>query len=357
MNKKITDYSIIGLIIWNLLLSYYLFDVSSNRNKVSMNFGQATPVQQNITTFETDFTKVIEANASKVVAVISNGMVSRAGTGVIYQASDQGVIIVTSSKHIQNSSSVDVYFANGKTVRAEVVGVDSVSDVAVLRVQPDFDVEPMVLGDSAASKAGEWVIALGKPSNANLSGSVTAGILSAKEMIQTSSTSNNYEANWQELYLQVDILITEETSGGPLLNIVGELIGINTNQYHEELGITRTYTLPINEVVLIVNQIMETGKVERPPFSIYGISVKDIPTHAKEAYDVGRDLDYGVVVTAIAGNVVGLKEKDVILEINGDKIDDYKELRRLNYSWRSGDTIVVKVQQNGQISDIEVVIP
>ena len=357
MNKKITDYLMIGVIIWNLLLSYYLFDATSNKNKIAVDFGQPTPVQQNITTFETDFTTVIENNASKVVAVISNGMQSRAASGVIYQVSDQGVIIVTNSRHIQNASTVDVYFSNGKTVRAEVVGYDAVSDLAVLRVKPDFDVEAMVLGDSAATKIGEWVIALGKPSNADLSGSVTAGILSEKENVQAISTNMSNEVNWQLLFLQVDILITEGSSGGPLLNIAGELVGINTTQYHEETGITRSYAIPINEVVPIVNQILENGKVERPPFSIYGISVKNIPIYAKENFGVERSLDYGVVLTSMTNSNIGFRDRDVILEINGEKIDDYRELRKLMYAWRTGDILTIKVQRNGQVSDIEVVIP
>ena len=359
MNKRITELLVVGLILWNLILSYYMFDSFSKHNSVPMNVGQETPVQQTLTTFETDFTKVVKENASKVVGISTNS--GRRGSGAIYQVTEQGVVIVTNYQLIQNASLVDIIFANGEIVRAEIVGFDALNDVAVLRVKTEFDVEPLTVGNSANIKVGEWALVLGKPTNADLSGSVTVGIISGKDNALAVSSLNNDMNDWQLVFIQANIQIDEDNIGGPVLNIIGEMIGLNTLQFQDDVPEGKVLVIPSNELVLIVSDILENGKVLRPAIGVFGISIKDIPTYARSHYDVEISMSYGIVITSLSnGGIersIGLKERDILLAINDENLDDYNKFRKILYGLQSGDVIFIRYQRNGQVSEIEVVIP
>ena len=361
MNKK-TEFLIIGLILWNFVLSYFVVESFSRKNNVLYHSGNPTQVTQNLTTFETDFTKVIASHSSKVVGVTSygNGIQYRTGSGVIYQVHEDGIIIITNSHLILATGTVDVMFGNGEVLRAEVIGTDDFTDIAVLRVNPEFDVAPFTIGDSSLVKAGEWVIALGSPGHIDVSGSVAVGIISGKDRQIPIDLDLDGYTDWSVVVLETDVTINFGNTGGPLLNLDGELIGINTMHYGYNGTSGISFATPINEVIPIVNRILSEGVVVRGRIGIHGISVTEIPAYSRDYYGIDVRLDYGVLITSVteAGieKTIGLQIGDIILAINNEKINDFKEFRKQIYTFELGDTITIQYQRNNQVYDVEVVL-
>lgn len=361
MNKKLATIILAALLVWNVILSYFVY-VLSNQDNVVVNPGQQTQIVQNLTTIETDFTKVVEDNASKAVGITTyvNNIQYGSGSGAIYQVVEDGVIVLTNNHVIESATSVYVSFANGETLGAELIGADELSDLAVLKVKPDFDVQAFTLGDSSLVKVGEWVLAIGSPLSIDFSGSVTVGIISGKDRIIEVDLNNDGIADWDLLMLQTSAAVNPGNSGGPLLNIAGELIAINTIKYSGTNIEGMAFSIPINEVVPIVEQLLQQGKVTRPMIGIGATSIKDIPTYARSYYGISLNLDYGVFVSSVteggAAKIAGLKDGDIILELNGTRIENLKEFRKLLYSLQPGDSITIKYQRGDSISEVEAVL-
>lgn len=359
MNKKIERSILVVLIVWNLLLSYLVITDYFGKNSQS---SETTKVVQNVTTYETDFTKVVEENSSKAVGIITyiNGKEYSTGSGAIYQTDEDGVIIITNHHVIQNGTSVEVLFSNGEALEAEVVGSDVYSDIAVLRVYPEFEVEAFTLGDSSAVKVGEWVLAIGSPLGMEFYASVTAGIISGKDRTIPVDLNNDGIDDWDLVVLQTNAAINPGNSGGPLLNLNGELIGINSVKYSGDSIEGMAFSIPINEVIPIVTQLLEKGTVERPMIGIAGASVVDIPIYARSYYDIPIDLEYGVYITSLTegGSALeaGLEPGDIILGLNEEEVTSFKEFRKILYSLESGDIITITYLRNAKEYTAEITL-
>ncbi|MFL1896463.1 trypsin-like peptidase domain-containing protein [Aquimarina sp. 2-A2] len=255
-----------------------------------------------------------------------------AGSGVII--TEDGYI-VTNNHVIAGASELEVTLNNNKSYKAEVIGTSPQSDIALLKIESDEKLTYIPFGDSNAAKIGEWVLAVGNPFN--LTSTVTAGIISAK-----SRDLNEYDDNIQS-FIQTDAAINPGNSGGALVNGKGELIGINTaitSQTGSYVGYA--FAVPSNNAKKIIDDIIEFGEVQR---GILGIRGGNITPKTMEEYDLTES--QGVFVAYVdedsGAKKAGLKEGDLIKEIDGLPIRKFADLTGYVNSKRPDDIIQVKV--------------
>ncbi|SEM11546.1 Do/DeqQ family serine protease [Aquimarina amphilecti] len=255
-----------------------------------------------------------------------------AGSGVII--TEDGYI-VTNNHVIDGATDLEVTLNNNKSYKAEIIGTAPQSDIALIKIDSDEKLSYIPFGNSNSAKIGEWVLAVGNPFN--LTSTVTAGIISAK-----SRDLNEYDGNFQS-FIQTDAAINPGNSGGALVNIRGELIGINTaitSQTGSYVGYA--FAVPSNNARKIVEDILEFGDVQR---GILGINGDNLTKQVMEKYDI--DETQGVVITNVGedsgAKKAGLKEGDVIKEIDGLRIKKFADLTGYVNSKSPNDIINVKI--------------
>lgn len=256
-----------------------------------------------------------------------------AGSGVII--SPDGYI-VTNNHVVANASKLEVTLNNNKSYEAEVIGADSDSDIALLKIDTEEPLPYLAFGDSDNAKIGEWVLAVGNPFN--LTSTVTAGIVSAKAR----SLGRN------QSFIQTDAAVNPGNSGGALVNTNGELIGINTaitSQTGSYVGYS--FAVPSNIARKVVEDIMEFGNVQK---GLLGISVTN--TASKEAVKMGLNEIEGVYISQVneesGAEEAGLREGDVIKQVDNVRIRKFSELTGYLSSKRPGDVVEVVVDRNGK---------
>jgi 2-alkenal reductase len=275
-----------------------------------------------------------------------------AGIGSGFIISEEGYI-VTNWHVVTGGQAFQVIFSNGEQRKATLVGQDQISDLAVVKVDgPVPGVVP--LGDSSKLEPGQTVLAIGSPLG-TFTNTVTEGVVSAL------GRSIPEQEGSPELtgLIQHDAAINPGNSGGPLLNLSGEVVGVNT------LGIPVTpagepaqglfFAIPSNTVKEIATKLIENGEVIYP---FIGIQSSAINEQAASQYNL--PVDYGVFVRAVVANspadAAGLQQGDIILEINGTKINADHSLTEVLYQYEPGDTVTLKVQRGNNTQDIKLTL-
>ena len=260
------------------------------------------------------------------------------GSGVII--SEDGYIIT--NKHvINNSEEIDVILNDKRTYSAKIIGQDPNSDLALLKIEENR-LPFLKFDNSNHLRVGEWVLAVGNPYNLN--STVTAGIISAK-----SRKINILNDGGIESFIQTDAAINSGNSGGALVNINGNLIGINT-AIQSKTGSFSGYgfAIPSNMAEKIINDLKLYGEVRR---AYIGIHITDINMQVKE--DLKLNGLHGVLISKVlensAAEFAGIKDLDVILEINGIKVNSTSELHELIIQFNPGDEINCTIQREEQI--------
>ncbi|MHA7059002.1 trypsin-like peptidase domain-containing protein [Aquimarina sp. M1] len=268
-----------------------------------------------------------------------------AGSGVII--TEDGYI-VTNNHVIDGATDLEVTLNNNKSYKAEVVGTAPQSDIALIKIDTDEKLTYIPFGDSNTSKIGEWVLAVGNPFN--LTSTVTAGIISAK-----SRDLNEYDGNIQS-FIQTDAAINPGNSGGALVNINGELIGINTaitSQTGSYVGYA--FAVPSNNARKIVEDILEFGDVQKGILGIRGGTI-----NPKAMTEYGISVSQGVLIASVeddsGAKKAGLKEGDVIREIDGLPIRKFADLTGYVNSKSPNDIINVKILRNERELNLPVTL-
>jgi Do/DeqQ family serine protease len=271
----------------------------------------------------------------------------------VQEASGSGVIIsrdghiVTNNHVVDRASDVVVSLYNGRGYKATIVGTDPSTDLAVLKIE-EKDLPPAVMANSDEVRVGDWVLAVGNPFN--LASTVTAGIVSAKARnINILSDNSAIES-----FIQTDAAVNPGNSGGALVNLKGELIGINT-AIATPTGTYAGYSfaVPSNIVRKVTNDLIEHGEVQR---GYLGVVVQDLNWQLAE--QLGIDISQGVVVANLVRNgpadKAGIQIKDIILQIEGSPISSSSRLLEIVASHKPGDELDVIIQRNGQQRDISI---
>jgi len=262
------------------------------------------------------------------------------GSGFIF---DKRGYILTNYHVIESAKEISVSLPNGKNYDAELVGGDKDLDLAIIKINADEDLPTLPLGDSDKIKIGEDAIAIGNP--LGLQNTVTVGVISAtNRSIPKPRGNSNYVG-----LIQTDATINPGNSGGPLLNIHGEVIGINTAiAVDPQLGsVNIGFAIPVNIAKRFADSVMETGSFQRAYLGVY---ISNITEELKKS--LGLKVDKGAYIQDLvpggAAEKAGIKVNDVIVEVNGKKIENVNDLTSLISTYPAGTTVEVVVDRFGE---------
>ena len=351
-----------------------------------LNHQTPTPTTQasesNVTTTKTstaaantnnDISKVVENVKNAVVSVInkqasgrnslygtqqqqqqSNDELTTAseGSGVIYKKENGYAYIVTNNHVIANSQELEVLLADGTREKAELVGSDQWTDLAVIRIPADKVSTVAEFANSDEVKAGQTAIAIGSPLGSEFATSVTQGIVSANNRPVPTDVDGDGQQDWIVNAIQTDAAINPGNSGGALINSAGQVIGINSMKISKSSVEGMGFAIPSNEVVNIINELEKNGKIVRPALGISMVNLTNVNSQAVNQLNLPKDVKGGVVVAEVSSKgsakAAGLQPYDVIVEMDGQKVEGIQNLRKILYSHKVGDKLEVTYYRNGQ---------
>jgi serine protease Do len=259
---------------------------------------------------------------------------------------DPSGVVVTNNHVVGEASDIEVIFTDGSKLKAEVVGKDAKIDLAVLRVKPDKPLKAVKFGDSEKMRIGQWVMAVGNPFG--LGGSVTAGIISARH--------RNIDSGSYDDYLQTDAAINRGNSGGPLFNLDGEVIGINTAILSPTGGsIGIGFAIPSNLARPVLDQLAQFGEVRR---GWLGVQIQNVDESIAETLGLGKAR--GALVAGVddrgPAKPAGIKKGDVIVKFNGDEVKESRDLPRMVAATPVGKLVEVVVIRDGKETPVNVTL-
>ena len=282
----------------------------------------------------------------------SDSQISSEGSGVIYKKEGKYAYLVTNTHVINGAKKVDILLADGNKVPGEVVGSDVYSDIAVVRISADKATAVAEFGDSNQLTVGETAIAIGSPLGTDYANSVTQGIISSQGRNVKLKADNGQNISTRAL--QTDAAINPGNSGGPLINIQGQVIGITSSKISNN-GQTSVegigFAIPANDVVNIIKQLEEKGKVVRPALGIQMMDLSNLSTSDLSQLKLPEKISGGVLVRSTLENMPAsdkLQRYDVITKIDDTAIESTADLQSALYSHQINDTIKVTFYRDGK---------
>ena len=269
------------------------------------------------------------------------------GSGFIIDYRANGDTYVVTNNHvIQDADEVYVILHDDTRMQAEIVGRDPKTDLAVLKVHASRKLPSVPLGDSAKARVGDWVVAIGNPFG--LGGTVTAGIISAR--------GRDINAGPYDDFIQTDASINRGNSGGPMFNMDGEVIGINTAIYSPSGGsVGIGFAIPTSTAAPVIKQLIDNGQVQR---GWLGVHIQLVTPSIAET--LGMDKAEGALVASVNGggpaDEAGLKARDVILEFDGKRVREMRNLPRIVAATEVGKAVKVKIWRDGGLKTLRVTI-
>ena len=317
--------------------------------------------QNNIGVYRKNIASVVNITSRAMAYDFFYGLVPQEGQGTGFIIDKAGHIL-TNYHVIADAREVWVTLHNRKKYRATIVGTDRAHDLAIVQIKAT-DLVPMTLGDSTNLQVGQKVYAIGNPFG--LSGTLTRGIVSSIRQVEEPDGMVIEEA------IQTDAAINPGNSGGPLLNWHGEVIGINTmiaSNVGQSAGIG--FAIPINTAKAVLNDLVTIGRVRRP-----ALGVRTIPIGGELATEMNLPADYGLLIVqaipggaaaraglrggserAYLGNIPIMIGGDLIIAVDGKRIDSQQDLAQVMNNHRAGDTVNVTIFRNKKKMDVSVVL-
>ena len=269
------------------------------------------------------------------------------GSGFIIEASDGGGVVVTNNHVIDGADEINVILQDNTTIRAELLGTDPRTDIAVLRIRTDKPLTAVAFGNSDEAQVGDWVLAIGNPFG--LGGSVTAGIVSAR--------GRDIRQGQYDDFIQTDAAINRGNSGGPLFNMAGQVVGINTAIYSPSGGsIGIGFSIPSNLASRIVAQLRDGGRVRR---GWLGVNIQQVTDEIAEALRLPGGARGALVARAQEGGPAatgGIRSGDVILRFNGTDVREMRNLPRIVADANVGVQVPVVVWRDGKEETVNVTL-
>ncbi|KAA0547202.1 PDZ domain-containing protein [Bacillus sp. BGMRC 2118] len=320
--------------------------------------------------FETQITKAIEKASGAVVGVINiqnNRMLqpdqeAGTGSGVIYKKKDGKAYVVTNSHVVNGASKIEVSLEDGKRVAGKLLGEDVYMDLAVIEIDASLVKHVATFASSDHIKLGEPVLAIGNPLGLEFSGSVTQGIISGLDRSIPVDYNQDGSADWEADVLQTDAAINPGNSGGALVNANGDVIGINSMKINQTSVEGIGFSIPISIAIPIIESLEVHGKVIRPYLGVATRSLADVASyHWQHTFKLPSDVTEGVFIEQVGPNSpaakAGLQEMDVIVKLDGEKIESMVQLRKYLYQKKNvGDTITISYYRNGELTETKMTL-
>ncbi|MGQ7365536.1 S1C family serine protease [Streptococcus suis] len=362
---------------------YYFASSTLTQGNSTSNQANTTSVSNVQYTNDTSTTQAVEKVQDAVVSVInyqtqsSNSLssifgniessdelaVAGEGSGVIYKKDGDTAYIVTNNHVISGAEKIDILLASGEKLSGELVGADTYSDIAVIKIAADKVTTIAEFANSDTIKVGETAIAIGSPLGSVYANTVTQGIISSLSRTVTSQTEDGQTISTNAI--QTDTAINPGNSGGPLINIQGQVIGINsskiTSSSVSSSGVAvegMGFAIPSNDTVQIINQLETNGKVTRPALGVQMVNLTDLSTSQLEKAGLANtDLTSGVLIISTQSGLPAdgkFEPYDVIIEIDGETIENKSDLQSELYKHQIGDTITVSYYRNNKKMTVDI---
>ena len=274
------------------------------------------------------------------------------GSGVIYKKEGNTAYLVTNTHVINGAKKVDIRLADGTKVPGEIVGSDTYSDIAVVKIAADKVTTVAEFGDSSQLTVGETAIAIGSPLGSEYANTVTQGIVSSLNRNVSLKSEDGQAISTNAI--QTDTAINPGNSGGPLINIQGQVIGITSSKIASNGGTSVEglgFAIPANDVINIIKQLEKDGKVTRPALGIHMVNLSNLSTTDLQKLKLPGNVTSGVAVRSVQKNMPAnghLQQYDVITKVDDTKISSTTELQNALYSHSIGDEMTVTYYRNGK---------
>jgi serine protease Do len=339
-------------------------------NQVSTSTSKIVPTQTSALSENTSnsIADIIEKASKAVVGIVnkqtrqdffsrSSGTVERgSGSGVVFRKVDGTAYIITNNHVVEGAEEIEVSFHNGEKTTAQLVGADALTDLAVIKVDAKYATNLLEIGDSSQLRLGDQVLAIGNPLGLDLSRTVTQGIVSA---VNRSVAVDTSAGEWDLNVIQTDAAINPGNSGGALINTSGQLIGINSLKISESGIEGLGFAIPSNDVVPIVNEMIENGKIERPYMGVSLANIDEVPRSYLQT--LPNSVVNGAIITYIdpnsAAKDAGLKVEDVIVSINDQEVKAAGDIRKYMYAHtKVGDKVTLKLYRDGKLMSVNITL-
>ena len=274
------------------------------------------------------------------------------GSGVIYKKEGDTAYLVTNTHVINGAKKVDIRLADGTKVPGEIVGSDTYSDIAVVKIAADKVTTVAEFGDSGQLTVGETAIAIGSPLGSEYANTVTQGIVSSLNRNVSLKSEDGQAISTNAI--QTDTAINPGNSGGPLINIQGQVIGITSSKIASNGGTSVEglgFAIPSNDVINIIKQLEKDGKVTRPALGIHMVNLSNLNTTDLQKLKLPGNVTSGVAVRSVQKNMPAnghLQQYDVITKIDDKAISSTTELQSALYSHSIGDSMTVTYYRDGK---------
>ena len=291
-------------------------------------------------------------NADDTNSDSDNQQIASEGSGVIYKKDDKDAYLVTNTHVINGASKVDIRLADGTKVPGEIVGSDTFSDIAVVKISSEKVTTVAEFGDSSQLNVGETAIAIGSPLGSEYANTVTQGIISSLNRNVSLKSQDGQAISTKAI--QTDTAINPGNSGGPLVNIQGQVIGITSSKIASNGGTSVEglgFAIPSNDAQNIIKQLESDGKVTRPALGIQMVNLANIGASDLRKLNIPSSVTSGVVVKSVQSNMPAsghLEKYDVITKVDDKEISSSTDLQSALYNHSIGDTIKITYYRNGK---------
>ena len=348
-----------ALFLWNLILTIRFEDLrhSIGTEQDVLVGDDSSVIEQTVEGYTTDITETAETVMPALVCIsVLNESSEHIISGVVYASIGADTWILTASRWISEDAEYIVRFDSGLSCTGELYGMDPLTDIALIRTHPEFETESIRLGASNALKQGEYVIAMGGRNLHTQAGEVSFGVVSKPGQYYVSSSADN--AEWITEGILTDISLSDNLSGGPIVNLSGQMIVILSPALAD--GRSSAVAVGINEAVLIAEQIRNNQELSRGYIGIVGQDVKNLELYQKSAMNIPLDINSGVVIAEVAdgspAQEAGLQPNDVITEIGDNALNGVDALRRQQYTRSPGETLELTVVRGGNTLSVTVLL-
>ena len=376
--KKIQNISKkIGQLLLIILISFFSgvlgsLTILQLNPKQETNTQNSTTITQTSVKNENSTTKAVDKVKDAVVSIITYSansqnslfgygesdtdtnteQVSSQGSGVIYKKDGEYAYIVTNTHVINGAKKVDIRLADGTKVPGEIVGTDTYSDIAVVKISSEKVSAVAEFGDSSQLTVGETAIAIGSPLGSEYANTVTQGIISSLNRTVSLKSEDGQAISTKAI--QTDTAINPGNSGGPLINIQGQVIGITSSKIATNGGTSVEglgFAIPSNDAIKIIEQLENNGKVTRPALGIQMVNLSNLRTTDLQKLKLPDSITSGVAVRSVQSNMPAnghLEKYDVITKVDGNPITSATELQNALYSHSVGDEMTITYYRNGK---------
>lgn len=350
------------------------YQIVVSQDQLTAQNGETADLNNNLQRLSLDVTTQITdivANVSPAVVGIENiqseatfwdqeSSDAGTGSGVIYKKTDNRAFVVTNHHVIQGADQIEVILSDGTRLAAELKGTDLFTDLAVLEMDGEAVNHVIEIGNSDEVKVGEPAIAIGNPLGLNLSGSVTQGVISGKQRAIPQDFDGDGRADWQTEVIQTDAAINPGNSGGALLNVNGQLIGINSMKIAQSEVEGIGFAIPMDAAVPIIKELETEGQMRRAFLGVEAYSLEDVAqVEWKRSLNLPNDVERGIylqrIETMSPAAEVGLEPYDVITALDDQEISNIIDLRKHLYQEKEpGDEMIVTYYRGKEKNQVTI---